>query len=309
MDFRQLEYILEIAKENNITRAAKNLFISQSALNQQLLKLEQELGVQLFYRSRTNWHPTAAGEVYLDGARKAMHIRHDTYQHIQDITKSEKSQLRLGLTPDRGIAMFTKIYADLHHNYRKLMILPLEMPVRHQFRALYNGDIDIGFITIHESQLGNDEYIHICPEEIVIILPKSHPLAKKAAPPSEPLACLDLRLLSDEPFTLMYKSSTNRAICDDIFAANGITPNIVMETSTTDSIVSMVETIHCCGLLPRYYMEGAKDRVASFVMPEHPTWDLYIMYRKNSYLSLANKEYIRLVKEFWNETLPPVQTN
>ena len=56
MDFRQLEYILEIAKENNITRAAKNLFISQSALNQQLLKLEQELGVQLFYRSRTNCH-------------------------------------------------------------------------------------------------------------------------------------------------------------------------------------------------------------------------------------------------------------
>ena len=41
MDFRECEYMVEIAKENNITKAAKNLFISQSALNQQLLKLEK----------------------------------------------------------------------------------------------------------------------------------------------------------------------------------------------------------------------------------------------------------------------------
>ena len=54
MDFRECEYMVEIAKENNITKAAKNLFISQSALNQQLLKLEKELGTQLFVRSRTD---------------------------------------------------------------------------------------------------------------------------------------------------------------------------------------------------------------------------------------------------------------
>ena len=68
MDLRQIEYILKIAEENNITRAAQKLFISQSALNQQLLKLEKELGVQLFHRSRTNWRPTKAGEIYLEGA-------------------------------------------------------------------------------------------------------------------------------------------------------------------------------------------------------------------------------------------------
>jgi DNA-binding transcriptional LysR family regulator len=51
MDLKQLEYIIKIAEENNITRAAEKLFITQSALNQQLLKLEKELGTQLFYRS------------------------------------------------------------------------------------------------------------------------------------------------------------------------------------------------------------------------------------------------------------------
>ena len=66
MDLKQIEYIVKIADENNITRAAEKLFITQSALNQQLLKLEKELGIQLFYRSRTDWHPTEAGLVYLE---------------------------------------------------------------------------------------------------------------------------------------------------------------------------------------------------------------------------------------------------
>ena len=52
MDLKQLEYIVMIAEENSITKAAERLFITQSGLNQQLLKLEAELGIQLFHRSK-----------------------------------------------------------------------------------------------------------------------------------------------------------------------------------------------------------------------------------------------------------------
>lgn len=54
MDTKQIEYILKIAEEHNITRAAEKLHLTQPALNQQLLRLERELGLQLFYRSRSN---------------------------------------------------------------------------------------------------------------------------------------------------------------------------------------------------------------------------------------------------------------
>ena len=54
MDTKLIEYILKIAEENNITRAAQKLHLTQPALNQQLLRLERELGLQLFYRSRTD---------------------------------------------------------------------------------------------------------------------------------------------------------------------------------------------------------------------------------------------------------------
>ena len=51
MESKQIEYILKIAEKNNITKAANELFISQPALNQQLIRLEKELGIPLFHRS------------------------------------------------------------------------------------------------------------------------------------------------------------------------------------------------------------------------------------------------------------------
>ena len=63
MDLKQIEYILKIAEELNISHAAEKLFITQSALNQHRHKMEIELGTPLFYRSRTHWHPTPAGEI------------------------------------------------------------------------------------------------------------------------------------------------------------------------------------------------------------------------------------------------------
>ena len=55
MELKQLEYIVKIAEEKSITRAAEKLFLTQSALNQQLLRLEKDLGVRLFKRTKSDW--------------------------------------------------------------------------------------------------------------------------------------------------------------------------------------------------------------------------------------------------------------
>lgn len=90
MDIKQIEYIVKIADEGSITHAAEKLFMTQSALNQQLLRLEKELDAQLFFRSRSNWRPTPIGEIYLDGAREILRIKKRTYNTICDMTNSKK---------------------------------------------------------------------------------------------------------------------------------------------------------------------------------------------------------------------------
>ena len=142
MDTKQIEYILKIAEENNITKAAEKLFITQSALNQQLLKLEKELGTPLFHRSRTNWRLTEAGEIYIEGAKAALQIKNTTYNRIYDVVSARKGHLTIGLTPGRGLRMFTSIYPELHRSFPNLDVRPIEMRVRAQQDAIAKGEIE-----------------------------------------------------------------------------------------------------------------------------------------------------------------------
>ena len=75
MDLRQIENIIAIEQEQSISKAAEKLFLTQSALNQQLLRLEKELGLPLFERRRHMMIPTFAGKIYLATAHQMIDMK------------------------------------------------------------------------------------------------------------------------------------------------------------------------------------------------------------------------------------------
>ncbi len=299
MDLKQIEYILKIAEENNITRAAEKLFITQSALNQQLLRLEKELDTPLFYRSRTDWRPTEAGEAYLEGAREILQIKRKTYGIINDIAATKKGNLSVGFVPGRGIPMFTAVYPEFHREYPNIIIEPKELSVRKQQQQIAQGDLDIGFMTLCEKDQTNDIYETIDSEEIVLAIPSGHPLSQMAAPFGEPLAIIDISLLKYEPFVLMYKESTNRRLVDSVFRESNFVPSILFETSSTATIVTLIKSKLCCGMIPYSYVKKSPDGMACFALPSHPTWDIAVSYKRGAYLSQAAKDFIQLASDYW----------
>lgn len=300
MDFTQLEYMLKISEENNITRAAEKLFISQSALNQQLLKLEKELGTQLFHRSRSNWRLTEAGQIYISGAKAALQLKKETYNRIYDVSNTKKGRLIVGLTPGRGLTMFTAIYPTLHMTFPSLEVVPIEMRVHEQQQAIAKGEIDVGFLTLAEADRTSDCYITLGTEELFIAIPSGHPLAKKASPQGELYTVLDISELSYEPFVLMDRKSTLRSVCNRIFSHADFVPNVLFETNNTSSIVAMIESTLCCGILPGYYIPKYSNKLTCFALSDHPTWEIVVSYRKGGYLSSGAKEFTRLAQEYWN---------
>ena len=106
MDLKQLEYIVGIAEEKNITKAAKKLYITQSALNQTLLKLEKEIGEPLFERSKLNLYLTEIGKIYVEQAKKILEIRKETYEKIDEILlvggSTRMPQIKRALTENFG---------------------------------------------------------------------------------------------------------------------------------------------------------------------------------------------------------------
>lgn len=299
MDLKQLEYIVKIADEKSITRAAQKLFLTQSALNQQLLKLEKDLGTQLFKRTKSDWSPTPAGEIYLEGAREILRIRRRTYSRIGDLADSKKGCLSIGFTPGRGIEMFTNVYPLFHSLYPDMTVEPNELSVLRQQALIAEGELDLGFMTLCQGQKTKDNYITLFEEEIVLAIPQGHPLCPGAAPIGQPLAVMDLAQLKYEPFVLMYKESTIRRMIDDIFRRSGFVPRVLFETSSNATILSMIRARLCCGIIPWHYVKNRPDGIACFALPSHPMWEVTAGYGKYAYLSKPAKEFIRLAREYW----------
>ena len=302
MDLKQIEYIVKIDDEHSITRAAEKLFVTQSALNQQLLRLEKELGAPLFHRSKVDMRPTEIGQVYLDNAREILRIKQRTYNLINDMTDAKKGRLSIGFTPGRGSEMFTHVYPSFHQAYPNVIVEPHELSVHRQQEMISQGNLDIGFQTLSERQRTDSEYIKLGEEEIFLLVPSIHPAAEQlAATPtaSAPFPIANLTLFQYEPFVLMYKESTIRAITDEIFRKSGFTPNVLFETASNNTVLSMIEANLCCGVVPEYYVRRLPKGISCFAFPTHPSWDIAANYRKNGYLSEAAKYFIELVRNFW----------
>lgn len=320
MDLKQVEYILKIAEENNITHAAEKLFITQSALNQQLLKLEKELGTPLFYRSRTNWRPTPAGEVYIENARKMLLIKENTYNRIYDIAKEEKGKLSIAFTPGRGISMFSHVYPEFHALYPRIQIHPGELSVHEQQTLLLSGQLDIGFMTLLDCQKkAGLIYTSLVSEELVLAIPKKlafllhsdiyEDTIRDSAPQNIGFAdtpgsfpTLDIRLLREEPFVLLHKSSTMRSLTDSIFRQAGFSPDILFETANNHTILSMIRAGICCGIIPMYYVNREDTEIAYFSLISHPTWEITAAYRKGYYMTKAAKEFVSLAASYYTDS-------
>ena len=302
MDLKQIEYIVKIDDEHSITRAAEKLFVTQSALNQQLLRLEKELGAPLFHRSKVDMRPTEIGQVYLDNAREILRIKQRTYNLINDMTDAKKGRLSIGFTPGRGSEMFTHVYPSFHQAYPNVIVEPHELSVHRQQQMISQGNLDIGFQTLSERKRTDSEYIKLGEEEIFLLVPSIHPAAEQLAATqtaSAPFPIANLTLFQYEPFVLMYKESTIRAITDEIFRKSGFTPNVLFETASNNTVLSMIEANLCCGVVPEYYVRRLPKGISCFAFPTHPSWDIAANYRKNGYLSEAAKYFIELVRNFW----------
>lgn len=297
MDLKQLEYIVEIAKEKNITHAAEKLFISQSALNQQLLKLEKELGTQLFHRSRTDWRLTEVGEIYVENAKKILEIQKNTYNQIYDCIEQHKRKLTIGLTAGRGIELFTSIFSEFQELYPNVIVEPKELSVYEQQKKIEKGELDLGFMTLSNEQRTKDNYIVLYSEEMVLITSKKHPFVNSKSA-EEPVNLFDLK---KEPFVFMNKRSTNRDVIDEIFKNAGFEPKILFETTYTSSIVRAVEFNLCCAVVPHYYAKPKNKKLSYFRLKDYPSWDVAISYKKDSYLSKPAKAFIELAKKYYKD--------
>ncbi|CAN5805888.1 LysR family transcriptional regulator [soil metagenome] len=196
-----MKYFVAVAEELNFSRAAGRMYLSQPALSQQIRKLETELGVSLFHRTKNHVELTEAGLALLEGARRVLVLVEQTAREAREVGGAEAPRLKVGF-PE--YANHTPIADALQTFRRRYPYVELEehetftlQETLQQIDKLRKGTLDIGFMLRPEEEdlISIERVLEI---ELVAALPEGHPLAGRDE--------VYMRELSDERLILFSRS-------------------------------------------------------------------------------------------------------
>lgn len=300
MDFRELKYVVAIAKHQNITKAASDLLVSQPTLSKFIQNLERELGQPLFRRLGNKFLLTYAGERYVEKAISILHIKKELDQELSDIIRENIGLLRIAFPSTRGTYMLPCTLPIFREKYPLVKVNVYEEDSSVLEDMLLKGDIDLAFfnLPIKSSEI---DYEIINQEEVVLIMSPEHPLANRGRPKS---GCkypwLDLRWLKDEGFILQNSDQRTRQIADKLFKDAGFMPNILLSLR---NILASVE-LATCGYGVSFISETHLRHIKLNVMPVkfsvgNPSIasNFVAAFRKGMYLPNYAKDYIKIVKD------------
>lgn len=152
MMYEKLGYVLAIAEELNLTRAAKKLYISQPTLTLYLNRLEAELGVRLFDRSRVPIILTEAGSYYIEKMKLIYNAEQALKNDLRLIADPEQT-LVIGIGQVRGHHWLPRILPRFCEQYPEVNIQIIQTAEQQMARALHSGEIDVAFGVLPASVL------------------------------------------------------------------------------------------------------------------------------------------------------------
>ncbi len=241
MDVKQLEYVIEIAREKNITRAARKLHVSQSALSQFLAKLEQEVGAPLFVRLRSKLEPTPAGSMYLDAAREVIEIKKSLYRTIAD--DQTPVPVSIGISSQWGMDIFTRILPGIRAFSPVPALHIAEGSADQLISRLSEGELDFAIACIARPEVPSFETEVLYREELVLAVPS--PWKEELSPELDREFPADgreaLKRMNGLSFILPGEGTSIRSAADSLFVETQIVPHIVCEMNRMAGAVKLAD--------------------------------------------------------------------
>jgi DNA-binding transcriptional LysR family regulator len=182
MELRQLEYFTAVAAELNFSRAAERIHVVQSALSAAVAKLEKELGVALFDRSKRQIVLTAAGEVFLDHAREAIHAARRAQSSVEDYRAQLTGTVTLGILMSWGTLNLPATLQQFRRAH-PLVAVHLRQSLTGSaghLAAIADGQMDLALVSIQSSPSSLVTLRELTREPMVLVCESSHPLAARA---------------------------------------------------------------------------------------------------------------------------------
>ena len=239
MELDQLRYFLRVAERGNFTRAAEDLLISQPALSRSIQKLEEELGQPVFERKTRSVSLTDAGLLLQTRAQQVLSILEDTKSEITD--DGESGRIRIGAIPTIAPFFLPDVLRQFSEEYPKATVIVQENTTDNLVKSCTQGEIDLAILAlpIPAKYLEVEE---LFAEELFLVLPIDHPLAKKKT----------IRLSDVEPLPFVLLDEAH-CLSDNIISfcrQRSFQPVSVEKTSQLAMVQELVSLSHGVSMIP-----------------------------------------------------------
>lgn len=306
MDFRDMNYVLAIAKYQNITRAADSLYVTQPTLSKFLISLEGQLGQKLFRKVGSKYVPTYAGERYIEKANQIIRLKTDLDLELADIVKKDVGVLNVAFPHMRCTYMLPGTLPAFQTLRPHVKVNVFEGSSDENDQKLLDGSVDIAFYSMPNTPNPQLEYEKLATKEMFICTCKDHPLKRFAQPnPSSRYPSLDPELLENELVIKLMPNQRTRQIADDIIRVNNLKYDNVMYTSNMPAIMELVSLGYGVSFIfdthLRHRVETRPIDCYSFGNPRTCA-DFVASWRKGSYLTVYAKEFIEIARRLYRQT-------
>ncbi len=232
MNFNHLRVFLAVAKHLSFSRAAEELFISQSTVSIQVKKLELDLGLDLFEQLGKQIYLTAAGEILMAYATRIYAMAEEAEVALRELTGLHSGRLIIGASSTPGIYVLPGLIGSFQKMHPGLNI-SLEISNTHAVQEqLLANQIDLGIVG---EELAIDPRLHVeafREDELIIIVAAGHPFAGRQS--------VYLEELQQEKLILRERGSSTREVLEEKVRSRSGHLNVVMQLSTVEAIKQAV---------------------------------------------------------------------
>ena len=181
MDLREVQYLITLADEGSVSKAADKLYMAQSSLSQFLQQYENDLGVRLFIRTSRGIRPTASGAVFIAHLRQIDSYYRQARSELWDSEGMKGGHVRFGISSFRGEQILPRILKRFSEQYPEVSVDVTEENSLMLEELLLEGKLDVAVIALPAAKLKN-EVTQLMRDEVCLVAPKGHPLGQIARP-------------------------------------------------------------------------------------------------------------------------------
>ncbi len=305
MELKELRYIVTLAEEGSISRAADRLFMAQSSLSQFLLQYEKELGTPLFARTAKGIRPTTGGASFIERAREILLQYRRAENELWDSVNLEGGRIIFGISSFRGRYMLPDILADFQQNYPKVRVDIVEANSMELEEELTAGKVDLAVVALPVHLKGKVEEFYR--DEILIVCSKNHPAMKYAFQYNEAGQYhIELRDAAMFRFILSDYNTMLGSISRQLFEKENLNVHSDNSNITAALSASMARTGLGLAFTYRSCMEAYDDVAYLSVGRQGVFLDLALAYSAIGYQSKAVFAFSDGIKERYKKKPLPI---